>query len=174
VTAPADIDTDIDTETDADGLAPQSLVRDDCPSPQHNTLAVARREAQRCICPRATQLRDRYLARRREHRRSPDLTPAPRPSGPIIPPEMFRVRGDAAQALLAPYDAPPHACVGEDPELWFSPIPEDQALARSICFDCPLTSTCAQAATANGWEGVWGGVDEDERRNIRRSRIQVS
>lgn len=160
-------------DTTTEELAPQSLVLDDCPSPRHNTLRDARRESPRCICPRATQLRDRYLSRRRARSHgAPE--PLPRPTGPIIPPEMFKVRGEAAQTLLGPYEDPPHACVGEDPELWFSPVPEDQALARTICFDCPLAMQCAQAATANGWLGVWGGVDEEERRNIRGSWTRAS
>ena len=67
-------------------------------------------------------------------------------------------------------------CRDEDPELFF-PIgigPEAQlqaASAKSVCQRCPVPEPCRRWALETGQsEGVWGGLDEDERRTFRRRR----
>ena len=62
-------------------------------------------------------------------------------------------------------------------DLWF-PRPSDEKsirAARQICWDCPVIEACSQQAIANREpSGVWGGVDEKERRAIlRRQGIRV-
>jgi WhiB family redox-sensing transcriptional regulator len=153
------------------------VVLDDCPARRHNTLAAAKGPlGERCICPHASELRDAHLARRREieYGRIPTPHTAARPKTPVIPPELLKVEGQSAKVLLAPYEHPPHACVGEDPELWFSPVPHEQARARAICAGCPMQDDCLQAAVANGWEGVWGAADEDDRRRMRGAWTKAS
>ncbi|MCF3960330.1 WhiB family transcriptional regulator [Streptomyces fuscigenes] len=77
---------------------------------------------------------------------------------------------------------PPHwsqdaACVGADPDLFH---PEGDAgqvrliweEAKSYCAGCRVRTTCLDEALERGerW-GVWGGLDEVERRvTIRRAR----
>lgn len=65
-------------------------------------------------------------------------------------------------------------CRDEDPELWFAPTTYaagkvDANRAKSICAACPVRQSCEDWAieTQQGW-GIWGGLDEDERRSIRR------
>jgi WhiB family redox-sensing transcriptional regulator len=66
------------------------------------------------------------------------------------------------------------ACRNEDPEL-FWPVGHStaalaqRASAKAVCYGCPVIAECRDAAFAHGdYEGVWGGLDEDERRAMRR------
>lgn len=57
------------------------------------------------------------------------------------------------------------ACRDIDPELFFA-SPE---LAKSHCARCPVTAECLQFAVDNSiGDGVFGGYDETERRQLRR------
>ena len=49
-------------------------------------------------------------------------------------------------------------CSREDPEVFFSPAPQDQALAVAVCDRCPAREACLTGALARKepW-GVWGG-----------------
>lgn len=59
-------------------------------------------------------------------------------------------------------------CWGEDPELWFSLVPREQHLAKKICHECPVEEQCRTWAMENGQDfGIWGGMGDWERRNIR-------
>lgn len=52
------------------------------------------------------------------------------------------------------------ACVGEDPELWFSDDESERDLAIRICRGCPVREACLQFAADNKTRyGVWGGED---------------
>jgi WhiB family redox-sensing transcriptional regulator len=68
------------------------------------------------------------------------------------------------------------ACIGEDPELFFpigtSPPAADQAIrAKAVCHSCPVRSPCLEWSLVTFQDaGVWGGLDEEERRQIRRLR----
>ena len=45
------------------------------------------------------------------------------------------------------------------------------AAAKSICAACPVLAQCLDfALEARQDYGVWGGLTEDERRSLRRSR----
>jgi len=41
--------------------------------------------------------------------------------------------------------------------------------ARAICDSCPVTEQCA-AAGLGEYYGIWGGLSEKQRRNVRRGR----
>jgi hypothetical protein len=57
-------------------------------------------------------------------------------------------------------DLPGAACVGEDPELWFSDDPGERDLAVRICRGCPVRTGCLEFANRNRTRhGVWGGED---------------
>lgn len=65
---------------------------------------------------------------------------------------------------------------GHDPELW-SAFPGDLASVRAaqrICAGCPVFTECQDYALnypePNNLWGIWGGLTEDDRRDIRRRR----
>ncbi|MEV6315757.1 WhiB family transcriptional regulator [Streptomyces sp. NPDC051776] len=67
------------------------------------------------------------------------------------------------------------ACRDEDPELFFpigttGPAATRQAeLAKGVCNHCPVQQECLEWALENNQDsGVWGGMDEMERRALRR------
>ncbi|HSL12131.1 MAG TPA: WhiB family transcriptional regulator [Actinomycetota bacterium] len=68
------------------------------------------------------------------------------------------------------------ACIGEDPELFFpvgvTPPALDQVVrAKAICARCPVRRDCLEWSLVTCQDaGVWGGLDEEERRAIRRAR----
>ncbi len=63
------------------------------------------------------------------------------------------------------------ACAEAPTELFF-PTEEDPAgsrVAKEICAACPVREACLQfALSTNQTEGVWGGMDADDRRRLRR------
>ena len=63
------------------------------------------------------------------------------------------------------------ACSGVNSDLFF-PATEDEsatAQAKEICAECPVQEACLQYALAtNQSAGVWGGLDEGDRRRLRR------
>jgi len=67
-------------------------------------------------------------------------------------------------------------CIGEDPELFFpvgtsGPALEQAEHAKAICRECPVIEAClAWALDTCQDAGVWGGLDEEVRREIRRAR----
>lgn len=67
-------------------------------------------------------------------------------------------------------------CIGEDPELFFpvgtaSGALEQAEQAKSICLGCPVRTECLEWSLVTAQDaGVWGGMDEEERREIRRQR----
>lgn len=71
------------------------------------------------------------------------------------------------------------ACGDADPDLFFDrPVRESRAArkkrrdrAKRICATCPLQRDCLEHAVEFPEKtGVWGGLDEDERRRVRRAR----
>ena len=67
-------------------------------------------------------------------------------------------------------------CTGEDPELFFpvgttGPAIEQAAKAIEICNLCPVRAECLEWALDTCQDaGVWGGLGEEDRREIRRAR----
>jgi WhiB family transcriptional regulator, redox-sensing transcriptional regulator len=68
------------------------------------------------------------------------------------------------------------ACIGEDPELFFpmgppSLVVAQTARAKAVCGGCAVRSDCLEWSLVTAQDaGVWGGLDEDERRELRRRR----
>jgi WhiB family transcriptional regulator, redox-sensing transcriptional regulator len=68
------------------------------------------------------------------------------------------------------------ACLDEDPELFFpvgttGPALEQVEQAKQVCRSCVVIEECLEwALQSNQDAGVWGGLSEDERRTLRRSR----
>jgi WhiB family redox-sensing transcriptional regulator len=65
-------------------------------------------------------------------------------------------------------------CKDTDPDLFFPVGTTGQALvqierAKEVCNTCPVKSDCLEyALETNQDSGIWGGLDEEQRRNIRR------
>jgi WhiB family redox-sensing transcriptional regulator len=68
------------------------------------------------------------------------------------------------------------ACRDVDPELFFPVGPIGPALvqahrAKSVCRRCPVIQECAEFALGNREiTGIWGGMDDEERRAERAAR----
>jgi WhiB family redox-sensing transcriptional regulator len=68
------------------------------------------------------------------------------------------------------------ACLDEDPELFFPVSTTGAALdqiaaAKSVCHRCPVTGACLAWALRTGQRaGVWGGLCEGERDQLRQGR----
>ena len=66
------------------------------------------------------------------------------------------------------------SCLTEDPETFFpvSPKPEFAEPAKRICAACPVREQClAWALDAGVTDGIWGGLTEGERRELRTARV---
>jgi len=65
-------------------------------------------------------------------------------------------------------------CQEEDPELFFPIGDTGPALtqieqAKRVCRRCPVTEACLRWALESGQDsGVWGGMSEIERRELKR------
>jgi WhiB family transcriptional regulator, redox-sensing transcriptional regulator len=60
-------------------------------------------------------------------------------------------------------------CIGEDPNVVFFPSHGDLGIqARQICAACAVRDDCLRYAIEADEFGIWGGIDQDERRNLRR------
>jgi WhiB family redox-sensing transcriptional regulator len=66
------------------------------------------------------------------------------------------------------------ACREEDPDLFFPVGTTGPALlqiqeAKAVCRTCAVQQPCLEWALTSGQEaGVWGGLDEDQRRALKR------
>lgn len=71
------------------------------------------------------------------------------------------------------------ACQGEDPELFFpvgsaGPALAQIAEAKKICARCLVSRACLAFAMTTGQQyGIWGGLTEDERRQLRPPSSRV-
>jgi WhiB family transcriptional regulator, redox-sensing transcriptional regulator len=60
-------------------------------------------------------------------------------------------------------------CAETDPEIFFPPKGAPASKARAICGKCVVRDDClAYALDAGEEHGIWGGLDPDERRGLRR------
>ncbi|HZQ27797.1 MAG TPA: WhiB family transcriptional regulator [Acidimicrobiales bacterium] len=63
------------------------------------------------------------------------------------------------------------ACRGLDTNVFFSDDEAEVAQAKAVCAGCPVREACLQfALDSRQHDGVWGGLDELERRRLRRRR----
>jgi WhiB family transcriptional regulator, redox-sensing transcriptional regulator len=72
------------------------------------------------------------------------------------------------------------ACRDEDPELFFPIGTTGPALlqvddAKAVCRRCEAVDECLSWALNSEQDaGVWGGLDEDERRSLKRRRLATA
>jgi WhiB family redox-sensing transcriptional regulator len=63
------------------------------------------------------------------------------------------------------------ACKGMNPDLFFPERGVDVRAAKAVCARCDVADECAQYALDNTIRsGIWGGLSERERREIRSRR----
>lgn len=67
------------------------------------------------------------------------------------------------------------ACRDLDTARFFPDTDEDVAAAKAVCATCPVREACLEFAlvTRQG-DGIWGGLDETERRRLRRRRQEAA
>ena len=71
------------------------------------------------------------------------------------------------------------ACREVEPELFFpigttGPALRQVEEARAVCQRCDVTEVCLNWAIETGQDaGVWGGLNEDERRSLKRKRARA-
>ena len=126
----------------------------------------------------------------------PGTVPPPRPAPDPMTVSRRRERDTAAQRARRARRNPPRrpalptpsrvledgACKGKDPDLFFAPDAEfvtarqkREAKAKTICAGCPVRDAClAYALDAREGYGIWGGLNEDERRALLRQRWRAS
>ncbi len=68
------------------------------------------------------------------------------------------------------------ACRDTNPDLFFpagtsgDAVERQVAAAKALCARCQVRFACLDWALDTGQEaGIWGGLDEDERRTLRRT-----
>jgi WhiB family transcriptional regulator, redox-sensing transcriptional regulator len=126
------------------------------------------------------------------HLAPPGTVPPPRPAPDPAELSRRRERDSAAQRARrarrnparrpalpsAPASLADAACKGADTDLFFGPDAEfvsarqqREAEAKAICARCPVRDAClAYALDTREAYGIWGGLNEDERRTILRRR----
>jgi len=61
------------------------------------------------------------------------------------------------------------ACRGMSPNLFFPALGVSTAAAKTVCASCEVRVECLDAALADeATEGIWGGVGQKQRRQMRR------
>jgi len=66
-------------------------------------------------------------------------------------------------------------CRSYDPELWFDDDDEQREEAKALCAVCPVVEACRTWGIETRQEaGVWGGVDEHQRRALFRRRQRAA
>jgi WhiB family transcriptional regulator, redox-sensing transcriptional regulator len=66
------------------------------------------------------------------------------------------------------------ACRGVDPSVFYPTSEKEEEPARSICGACAVKAYCLDYAIANKEkDGIWGGLNEKERRRIIRARARL-
>jgi WhiB family transcriptional regulator, redox-sensing transcriptional regulator len=59
-------------------------------------------------------------------------------------------------------------CVGEDPGIFFPASGDSGTMARGICIACLVGEDCLEYATKADEFGIWGSLDQQQRRARRR------
>jgi len=73
--------------------------------------------------------------------------------------------------MLMPAMEDTAACKGMDTELFF--IGEKAPQAKAVCGFCPVMERCKEWGIRHEEFGVWGGMDEYERRAVRRADARL-
>lgn len=115
----------------------------------------------------------------------PPPSRAPRPKGSGKPKPPPRVPAWAGIQLDSDGWRNRAACRGKDPEIFFpnGSSPAAQlwiSEAKEICATCPVRKACLELAlAAEGWapgsqrDGIFGGLDGEERWSVHRSRTRA-
>ena len=61
-------------------------------------------------------------------------------------------------------------CIGGEPDDFFPSNGDPGTEARRICGTCAVRSDCLKYATEADEFGIWGGLDQQERRNLKRKQ----
>lgn len=61
-------------------------------------------------------------------------------------------------------------CASTDPEVFFPEPGYSSAPAKRICLACDVRVQCQEWAIEHGEKGIWGGLSEGQRREIRKAR----
>lgn len=96
---------------------------------------------------------------------------------PTSSPPAFRPRREAVHMprplSRLPFRQADAACRGQDPNLWHPHGKPGQATikeaaAKAVCAGCEVREEClAYALEADEPEGIWGGLNQAERRQLR-------
>ena len=66
------------------------------------------------------------------------------------------------------------ACRDLDTAIFFPETDEATAAAKAVCATCPVREACLQFALVTRQDdGVWGGLDENERRRPEKQSIRA-
>ena len=61
------------------------------------------------------------------------------------------------------------ACLQADPEAFYPEKGGSSRAAKRVCHTCPVQAECLSYALANDERfGIWGGMSERERRQLKR------
>ena len=92
-----------------------------------------------------------------------------------VPPLPALVRAELRAQVVEGW-AGRAACASRsvDPEWWHAPAGDElQDTARGVCGSCPVRRSCLAYALATGEpDGIWGGLDEDERVWLRLALVE--
>jgi WhiB family redox-sensing transcriptional regulator len=64
------------------------------------------------------------------------------------------------------------SCAGEDPTLFFPVYGDPGTRARQVCASCPVRIDCLEYAIDADEFGIWGGLDQEQRRSLLRRRLE--
>ena len=82
--------------------------------------------------------------------------------------------GKERVGIKAPYFDGTQPCAETDPEIFFPDTTREatriKGTVRKICGSCEFQEPCLEYSLVNDVRGVWGGMLDSERKNIRRSR----
>jgi len=67
------------------------------------------------------------------------------------------------------------ACRDLDTAIFFPDTEEQVVAAKAVCATCPVRDACLDFALITRQDdGVWGGMDENERKRARRRRQEAA
>jgi len=67
------------------------------------------------------------------------------------------------------------ACRDLDTAVFFPVSDDEAATAKAVCASCGVREACLDFALITRQDdGVWGGLDENERRRVRRRRQEAA
>jgi WhiB family transcriptional regulator, redox-sensing transcriptional regulator len=67
------------------------------------------------------------------------------------------------------------ACRGADTDVFFPAAEADTGPARAICAACPVAEACLEYAIETRQpDGIWGGLNADERHRLLRRRQKAA